>query len=130
MKRNSALPLFRIASRFGACIRRVRWLLLLPGKALYFRRELLRLMLEADLDADQRPGEDKKHRYDADGARRYLPEGLVAKEAENGDNAPHNEGRGRHLALKTVVPDAVEVFPEALHLLIRSLPHTRGRTAR
>ena len=81
MKRNSALSLFCIASRFEARIRRVRWLILLPGEALYLGRELLRLMVKAYLDADKRSGKDEKHRDDTDGARRYLPEGFVAKEA-------------------------------------------------
>ena len=129
MKRNSALLLFRIDSRFGACIRRVRWLLLLPGKALYLRCELLRLVVKAHLDTDKRSGKDQEHRDYTDCARGYLSKRLIAEQTHHSDDAAHNERGGSHFSLEAVVPDTVEVFPEALHR-ISSKPHKSSRRQR
>ena len=102
----------------------------LPCNALYFCGELLRLMVKAYLDADKRSGKDEEHRDYTDCARGYLSKRLIAKQTHHSDDAPHNEGRGRHLALKAVVPEAVEIFTESLHCLIRSPPRTANRTTR
>ena len=93
---------------------------------LYLRGELLRLMVKAYLDADKRSGKDQKHRDYTDCARGYLSKRLIAEQTHHSDDASHNERGGSHFSLEAVVPDAVEVFPEALHR-ISSKPHKSSR---
>ena len=101
----------------------------LPCNALYFRGELLRLMVKAYLDADKRSGKDEEHRYYTDCARGYFSERLIGKQAHHGDDASHDKRGGSHFSLEAVVPDTVEVFPEALHR-ISSKPHKSSRRQR
>lgn len=98
----------------------------LPRNALYLRGELLRLMVKAYLDADKRSGKDQEHRDYTDCARGYLSKRLIAEQTHHSDDATHDERGGSHFSLEAVVPDAVEVFPEALHR-ISSRPHKSSR---
>ena len=119
-------PLF---SRFVGRHFVLRMSVTLPCNALYFRGELLRLMVKAHLDADKRSGKDQEHRDYTDCARGYLSERFIGEQAHHSDDASHNERGGSHFSLEAVVPDAVEVFPEALHR-ISLKPHKSSRRQR
>ena len=101
----------------------------LPCNAFYFRGELLRLMVKAYLDANKRSGKDQEHRDYTDCARGYLSKRLIAEQTHHSDDASHNERGGGHFSLEAVVPDTIEVFPEALHR-ISSKPHKSSRRQR
>ena len=101
----------------------------LSRNALYFCGELLRLMVKAYLDADKRSGKDEEHRDYTDCARGYLSKRLIAEQAHHSDDASHDKRGGSHFSLEAVVPDTVEVFPEALHR-ISSKPHKSSRRQR
>lgn len=101
----------------------------LSCNALYFRVKLLRLMVKAYLDADKRSGKDEEHRYYTDCARGYLSKRLIAKQTHHSDDASHDKRGGSHFSLEAVVPDTIEVFPEALHR-ISSRPHKSSRRQR